>query len=1202
MGRRLFILDPDLQSTVGHSFQASVRVAEAGIAAGFQPYIFGNRHFSAAPLNVLDGAAQVIPFFKAHAFDLPDISNGRVWLTATFSDEPGLEDWELYLHKVLLIDRDYNLDADDIIYCHTLSYPVILGWLYFLLIKEPLERPTIYSLIYAKPENLQGTPVAGADILSILKKFKSEGLLGVKVLFHVETVRLRELYLKYGFDFPVFMGPIPDALFDTRLERQATATHITYFGEAREEKGFVLLPDIISRLQSLLSPEAFDSLVFNIQVSCNTGNDTDRIKAARAALKELSHQHNNIILLEEVPTDVYDNLIRCTDVAILPYDPNIYHTRGSGVAFEVLASGKVVVCSPDIDIAVTFAADQIITAFAYTPEEFARSILYYVRMPEKRKDIFRRGTTSFEHFAVRNFFLSLQNLHTVATEGGSRTRKHTGKRQRAPRRRICLYVPIAQFSGGNGFVQRAHIDALRSLGYFVVIVGAPWFFESPEYFKRNSQYKLMNRYLSDDESLRGCLVLFPKLRDDCLARGFLDKSVSPKWETMSHEAQASYYENVVTPGLLVSDVLKTFRFDVCLANYSFCMPLIESLRQLSATRYSPIVLETHDFHFIQNRLRRKEKLKDNFDASVDAVLYKRDEASEVAMAGQAECLLHISRPLARQYGVVDGVRQEVLRPYLTSAYGPRAAAPINQFETQDVFAFCGGSGNEISSVSQLHLTRNQSLNSIDLLFYGTGHPSNALSLVEFLSEALREHLIARSIRLFVAGDICTQLEQSGAATDLIESGTVVLLGRVDSIRDVVAASKVVVLYVSEGTGFPTRVIEVMGAGQAFTINHRALIDLSEEAANFFPVCQTPADMADDILKLLDSREARDARGAAGLAFYNTFFDKTNYIRQLASAIGYTASIPKFASVHCLHTEARFADVDVAKLERFFLPVDFGRAYRFDGSSFPSQFLIYDWSPSDGGHTWLDGKRGGLLIRTKAGHAIREIKFGASVFEGIFDKSPIISVLINNRVAFQRPFRTRYEEIYIAAGPEMQIADGLYHIEVRCDQTGRAQNDPRDLSVCMSFIEFTGDESNPMAVTAPLLETDTIIFGTRGNAGTFVDYGVAIDEDMHSWTVATRSAIKLQAPKAISGVRLRARALPELAQRDGAFTVVVNGRSVFSGGPELVGWTDLAIKLDTGIPVVDGVYRFEFNSTELGQAAGDTRELGWCLERMEVIYE
>jgi glycosyltransferase involved in cell wall biosynthesis len=820
--------------------------------------------------------------------------------------------------------------------------------------------------------------------------------------------------------------------------------------------------------------------------------------------------------------------------------------------------------------------------------------LFYLRMPEKRKDIFRRGTTQFEQYAVRNFFSSLEALH----QSNALPRQ---AEQDEPRRRTALYVPIAQFNGGNGFVQRVHIDALRKLGYFVVVVASPWFFENQEWFRRHSFIGLMTKYLSDDPVFANTVVLFPRLRDDAVARGFIEKWTSQKWECMSHRVQATFFENVVLETSLLSVVLGALKFDVLLGNYTFCVPFLQRLKRLAGAEAVPLVLETHDFHYIQNRLRRQARLKSTFDAQVDERLHSLDKTSEFDAAEKARALLHIARELQEQYAEVRNARQMILRPYLVAKRSDPADA-VDPDKQVDLFSIFGSKAGDVVSASKLHMLQTQNMDSIDVLFYGTSHPANLVSVRTFLETVFRPTLLPANIRLFVAGDICDQLSTNGVASDLVTSGAVVLLGRVDRIETIIAAAKIVALFVSEGTGFPTRVIEVLGSGQAFSVNAQALHELAEDARAYFPVCETAEEMAADILSLLGDRDVRARRGAAGLDFYDEFFSERRYLERFASAIEHDGPIPEYASLRPVHSETRFAEVASTRLDGFFMPVEFGHKYKFDGTSIPPANLIYDWSKTDGNHTWLDGVKGGILVRTEPGRPIQEIKIGASVFSGIFDRKPVISVLVNNRLLFERPFAKQYEEISLPISPGLRPSSGRYLIEIRSSESGRAPDDPRALSLNLSIIEFSGVRSRATADMHPILKGDAVIFGKRGNADVFMLEGfIGNEEQLHSWTTEIAGVVAFQALAPVAALTVKAYALPFLVEADADFSVYVNEQEVFAGRPSAAGEWNLSIDLRDLPSRPDGVYRVAFKISELARAPGDSRELGWCLKRMELEY-
>ena len=152
-----------------------------------------------------------------------------------------------------------------------------------------------------------------------------------------------------------------------------------YFGEARREKGFHLLPEIVEKLIGIYGAK---QVQFAIQVSAAPDNDTDEVRAARARLERLSELHKvygAIRLYQEFPDmhGYYRALSGC-DALLMPYGPGAYQLRGSGVALEGLALGIPIIVPAGTDMAVTFAGQGCIVANTCTAEAIAQACTFVV--------------------------------------------------------------------------------------------------------------------------------------------------------------------------------------------------------------------------------------------------------------------------------------------------------------------------------------------------------------------------------------------------------------------------------------------------------------------------------------------------------------------------------------------------------------------------------------------------------------------------------------------------------------------------------------------------------------------------------------------------------------------------------------------------------------------------------------------------------
>ena len=230
----------------------------------------------------------------------------------------------------------------------------------------------------------------------------------------------------------------------------------------------------------------------------------------------------------------------------------------------------------------TFGDDPLLVPIKYDAHEFASSIAFYTRLTLSRKMAFRRGATNFDAYGVASFFSELRTAHKPNAKS-----KEPGRPSTA--RKVCLYIPIAQFSGGNGFVQRVHMDALRKLGYFTIVVGIPWFFENVHHFQTKSMLSLMDRYLGGEEFMNS-VVFFPFIRDDTIARGFLDNGISYKHEIFTFAAKSMYFERVVMTNSLLAEVLERARIQTCASQITalLCRWLCASrIRALSRLCWRP---------------------------------------------------------------------------------------------------------------------------------------------------------------------------------------------------------------------------------------------------------------------------------------------------------------------------------------------------------------------------------------------------------------------------------------------------------------------------------------------------------------------------------------------------------------------------------------------------------------------------------------
>ena len=146
---------------------------------------------------------------------------------------------------------------------------------------------------------------------------------------------------------PVETLATPQAITTGRRHRGRSGRpiRIGFLGSQRSEKGYDLMVDII---QSLVNSEL--NIKILVQNSCPIWNceDSSFIESeyyiSTRKLMNIALARNSVqILLGYCETDMYSSLLDLVDLVVLPYNPKIFATNGSGLVAEAIANGAVTV-------------------------------------------------------------------------------------------------------------------------------------------------------------------------------------------------------------------------------------------------------------------------------------------------------------------------------------------------------------------------------------------------------------------------------------------------------------------------------------------------------------------------------------------------------------------------------------------------------------------------------------------------------------------------------------------------------------------------------------------------------------------------------------------------------------------------------------------------------------------------------------------
>lgn len=225
------------------------------------------------------------------------------------------------------------IEERDIIFIPTTSAHNMLA-LYWWMLSLPVKpRKICVFLRWNEVKNV--TMINALQHLKAMPQFR----------FVTDTNELAELYKQMVPSVKVV--PIPhvipklkeelnNVLIKTKIQNLSKEKkNIAYVGEARYDKGFQYLPNIIEKL--------IDTNKYNFIIKTTTkvgGNDINKniISNAVKKLYELSEKNDNIVIIDEpIDVDEYYKLFNYYDIILLPYEKAYYNANSSGILAEAIA-------------------------------------------------------------------------------------------------------------------------------------------------------------------------------------------------------------------------------------------------------------------------------------------------------------------------------------------------------------------------------------------------------------------------------------------------------------------------------------------------------------------------------------------------------------------------------------------------------------------------------------------------------------------------------------------------------------------------------------------------------------------------------------------------------------------------------------------------------------------------------------------------
>lgn len=379
---RLVVADPSLVDARGHHFTLSLQITRGAQLQGIEVIWFTHKDF-VVPESLEN--VSVYPVFTATMYDRyrPEkMKNLPPDLDQRLLDE---------LHKGISCS---GLDADDHIYFHT-GY----GDLYKAVPKYVSSstwgnKPFLHICTPYDLDTMPGKD-PGSALFDIFKTMRTIKAVDKKVFFWAETPQLAlHITLTYGFNVRAMPLPPPHKIdVDTPLENSEAATAL-YLGAAREEKGFLHLPEIVDRLYEPYGRTG--KLQFVIQC---TPQIIGYLPSIKAAIEKLSRYPESYVKLIDTVLDEqdYHSHLLASDVVLLLYNKKNYRIRGSGIAVEAICADKCLLTHCE-----TFCASLITHSGGWAVMDIHEAVANLAELVERSDEYRQRAMLQGQQYRAAN--------------------------------------------------------------------------------------------------------------------------------------------------------------------------------------------------------------------------------------------------------------------------------------------------------------------------------------------------------------------------------------------------------------------------------------------------------------------------------------------------------------------------------------------------------------------------------------------------------------------------------------------------------------------------------------------------------------------------------------------------------------------------------------------------------------------------------
>lgn len=350
---RLLIVDQSLRDAGGHHYEYDLALFRAAVEKGV-PTLIG-AHRSAVKLEHLGDAVR--PWFQRAWYEsygppppLPVPAalsrhiaarglrflkrNARRLLgSAPPPPVPGLGG------EILMLITRERFRVSDHVLVHTFSVPELDSLIE--LASERRKLPAIHIILRRDADETLSNLGARGGLRGSLSRLAESPSAMAALRLYADTAALAQQYeiLAPGVRFDVM--PIPHCLPAREVgHRREGPLRIVYLGDARDEKGFQFIPEVVEVVGRRFFADA--RVRFVLQANIGAAGDSSLLVAARDRLAAYPTAQVELIS-DQLSISAFHDLLWSADIVLLPYDREAYRRRSSGILIQALAAGRVVV-------------------------------------------------------------------------------------------------------------------------------------------------------------------------------------------------------------------------------------------------------------------------------------------------------------------------------------------------------------------------------------------------------------------------------------------------------------------------------------------------------------------------------------------------------------------------------------------------------------------------------------------------------------------------------------------------------------------------------------------------------------------------------------------------------------------------------------------------------------------------------------------